>query len=83
LFSVINHSTMHKEKNVMVVLVRCSNDTCVPALESRLSDLIRDGLITAFFREGLWVNLGRTTPHHEAPLPRSTRRRLIATVSTL
>ncbi|GFE56125.1 hypothetical protein AOG1_00030 [Geobacter sp. AOG1] len=82
MFSIINRSTMHKEKNVMVVLVRCSNETCVPALESRLSDLIRDGLITAFLRDGLWINLGKTAPHHEAPPPKSTRR-LIATVAPL
>ncbi len=39
----------------MVVLVRCCNDVCVPALESHLNELISNGLITAFLRDGTWI----------------------------
>ena len=74
---------MPKEKNVMVVLVRCLNDICVPALESRLPDLIREGLITAFLRDGLWINLGMTTTHFEVSPPRNTRQHMISTAPLL
>ncbi len=39
----------------MVLLVRCSNNTCSVALKSRLADLINEGLVTAYLRNGEWV----------------------------
>ncbi|RII26419.1 MAG: hypothetical protein CXR31_12080 [Geobacter sp.] len=67
----------------MVVLVRCPNNTCVPALESRLPDLIREGLITAFFREGLWINMGKTAAHYEVSPPINTRQHMISAAPPL
>jgi hypothetical protein len=39
----------------MVLLVRCSDNTCSVALKSRLKELINEGLVTAFLRNGEWV----------------------------
>ena len=39
----------------MVLLVRCSNNTYSVALKSRLNQLVNEGLVTAFFRNGAWV----------------------------
>ncbi len=39
----------------MVVLVRCYDDTCTLALESRLTELINEGLVAEVLRDGTWV----------------------------
>ena len=39
----------------MVILVRCSDDTCSVALKSSLPGLIRDGLVSAILQNGEWV----------------------------
>ena len=49
----------------MIVLVRSVDNSCVPALESRLKRLIRDGLITAFLRDGVWVSTVPESLEHE------------------
>jgi len=67
----------------MVVLVRCSDDTCVPALEKHLSRLIHEGLITAFLRDGIWVSIGTSPGTHDITSPQRTTRRLTATVAPL
>jgi hypothetical protein len=57
----------------MVVLVRCTDNTVTVALESHLSQLIMEGLITSFLRAGNWIDTVnirpgrriRTAPHSE------------------
>ena len=39
----------------MILLVRCRDNTCSVALKSHLNDLINDGLVTAFLRNGEWI----------------------------
>ncbi|MBT1074566.1 GSU3473 family protein [Geobacter grbiciae] len=39
----------------MVVLVRCTDDTVTVAQGSKLSKLIKDGLVKSFLRSGVWV----------------------------
>ena len=39
----------------MVLLVRCKDNTCSVALKSRLNDLVNDGLVTAYLRNGEWI----------------------------
>lgn len=46
---------MAKEESAMVVLVRCYDDTCTLALESRLTELIDEGLVAEVLRNGIWV----------------------------
>ncbi len=46
---------MAKEESAMVVLVRCYDDTCTLALESRLTELINEGLVVEVLRDGTWV----------------------------
>lgn len=43
----------------MVLLVRCSDDTYSVALKSRLQELVNDGLVTAFLRNGEWIAAGK------------------------
>jgi hypothetical protein len=49
----------------MVLLVRCSDNTCSVALKSRLNDLVNAGLVTAFLRNGEWVAAERTRIRRE------------------
>jgi hypothetical protein len=49
----------------MVLLVRCSDNTCSVALKSRIKELINDGLITAYFQEGEWVVAEKTVIKRE------------------
>jgi hypothetical protein len=56
----------------MVILVRCSDDTCSLAMESLLPGLIRDGLVSAFLRNGEWVEAKRSVVagnRHDAMFP--------------
>ncbi len=46
----------------MVLLVRCSDNTCSVALKSRLNDLVNAGLVTAFLRNGEWIAAEKTGP---------------------
>lgn len=43
----------------MVILVRCCDDSCSLALKSHLPGLIKDGLVSAFLRNGEWVEAKR------------------------
>ncbi len=73
---------MAKEESAMVVLVRCYDDTCTLALESRLTELIDEGLVAAVLRNGTWVTTEPTRPWTgsvHAALPGS---RLAALVSS-
>lgn len=49
----------------MVLLVRCSDNTCSVALKSRLKELINDGLVTAFFQDGEWVVVAKNAVKRE------------------
>ena len=46
----------------MVVLVRCSDETCSVALKSCLDGLVKGGLITAYLENGEWVAVPRQMP---------------------
>ena len=39
----------------MVVLVRCSDNSCSVALKSHLKQLVNAGLVSAWLRNGEWV----------------------------
>ncbi len=54
----------------MVVLVRCSDDTYSVAMESRLDELVMEGLVTAYLRDGEWV-----TPRERRPAVLGVERR--------
>lgn len=49
----------------MVLLVRCNDNTCSVALKSRLNDLVRAGLVTAFLRNGEWITAEKTGKRRE------------------
>ena len=53
----------------MVLLVRCSDNTCSVALKSRLKDLINNGIVTAFLQDGEWVVAQKTVPKREYLTP--------------
>lgn len=54
----------------MVVLVRCTDDTVTAALESNLSQLIKDGLIKSFLRCGEWIDtVNRQPEQRKRPCP--------------
>ncbi len=46
---------MAKEESAMVVLVRCYDGTCTLALESRLTELIHEGMVAEVLRDGTWI----------------------------
>ncbi len=46
----------------MVVLVRCTDDTITVAQESKLSKLIKDGLIKSYLRSGEWMDAVNLQP---------------------
>ena len=57
----------------MVLLVRCSDNTCSVALKSRLNDLVNAGLVTAFLRDGQWITAEKTvTPRECTKVKQST-----------
>ncbi len=49
----------------MVLLVRCSDNTCSVALKSRLNDLVNEGLVTAYLRNGEWIAIEKSTSRRE------------------
>ena len=52
----------------MVVLVRCINNTVSVALRTNLTNLISDGLITAYLHGGDWIPvLNRPAERHTRP----------------
>jgi hypothetical protein len=55
----------------MVLLVRCRDNTCSVALESRLNDLVNDGLVTAYLRSDQWVTVQQREPRRicTSPIP--------------
>ncbi len=66
----------------MVVLVRCIDNTCSLALETRLDELIDDGLIAAFFRDGRWVGTDSTPRKYNHIHACRPEERLMAMVSS-
>ena len=44
----------------MVVLVRCSDNSCSVALKSHLKQLVNAGLVSAWLRNGEWVEAEKT-----------------------
>ena len=46
----------------MVVLVRCTDNSCSLALKSRLNDLVSAGLVTAYLHNGEWLSLTTAKP---------------------
>lgn len=62
----------------MVVLVRCLDRTCAPALESRLDDLISQGQITAFLCNGVWIEVVQKQEEYELPASKRTLPRITA-----
>jgi hypothetical protein len=44
----------------MVVLVRCSDNSCSVALKSHLHELVNAGLVSAWLRNGEWVEAKKT-----------------------
>jgi len=53
----------------MVLLVRCRDYTCSVALETRLNDLVSDGLVTAYLRNGQWVTVQQKEPRRIGTAP--------------
>ena len=66
----------------MVVLVRCIDNTCTLALEARLSELMHEGLISAFFHNDEWVRIERASSRREYLPSCHTDRRMTAMVSS-
>lgn len=66
----------------MVLLVRCCDGSCSLALKSRLGELIKEGLVTAFLRDGEWVLTGQHPARRDWPATRRPRERLAALVSS-
>lgn len=66
----------------MIVLVRCCDDTYSLALKSRLDHLVKDGLITAFLRDGEWILIGHPRERGDRTQQRIPKRRLAALVSS-
>jgi hypothetical protein len=60
----------------MVLLVRCRDNTCSVALESRLNDLVNEGLVTAYLRNGEWVAVPRKEPRRICTSPTQTQAML-------
>jgi len=54
----------------MVVLVRCTDDTITVAQESKLTQLIKDGLIKSYLRSGEWLDAAnRQVESRKRPTP--------------
>ena len=66
----------------MVLLVRCSNGSYSLALESRLDELINDGLVTAFLHAGEWITVGPLHLKHDSPVAKIPQGRVAAHMST-
>ena len=60
----------------MVVLVRCLDNTCAPALESCLDDLINQGQISAFLCNGIWIEVAQKQEEYEHPASKRTMPRI-------
>ncbi len=73
---------MAKEESPMVVLVRCYDGTCALALESRLTELIDEGLVAEVLRNGTWVTAEPTRPWTGSVHPALPGSRLAALVSS-
>jgi hypothetical protein len=66
----------------MVVLVRCYDDTCTLALESRLTELIDEGLVAEVLHNGTWVATEPMRPWTESAHPPLPENRVAALVSS-
>ena len=58
----------------MIVLVRCNDDTYSVAMESRIEELGKTGLIKAYLRDGEWekitsdIQFSRNCPERRRPV---------------
>jgi hypothetical protein len=66
----------------MVILVRCCDDTCSLALKSRLDELIKDGLVSAFLSDGEWIMIGHPPVRRDYVTSNRRKTRLAALVSS-
>lgn len=66
----------------MVILVRCCDGTCSLALKSRLAELIREGLVSAFLQDGQWIRTGHPPVKRDFPASKHPKGRLAALVSS-
>ena len=66
----------------MVILVRCVNGSYSLALESRLDELINDGLVTAFLNDGEWITAGPLHVKRDHPTAKIPQGRVAAHLST-
>jgi len=64
----------------MVALVRCCDGTYSVALQSRLNELITQGLISEYLQEGEWV-VAEQVVKWDYPPPKPSERRFAAVVS--
>jgi hypothetical protein len=52
----------------MVILIRRRDGICTIALESRLAELISDGLVSEFLRDNEWVATCQSAAAREYPV---------------
>ncbi len=73
---------MTKEESAMVVMVRCYDNTCTLALESRLTELINEGLVAEVLRNGAWVAAEPMQSWNDSAHPAQPGSRIAALVSS-
>ena len=66
----------------MIILVRCRDGIYTLALQSRVEELVEEGLVSAFFHEGEWKNVGKHLPSPCECSVSHPRRRIAALVSS-
>lgn len=66
----------------MVILVRCCDGTCSLALKSRLDELIKEGLVSAFLQDGEWIRTVHPPVKRDVPAAKRPKGRLAALVSS-
>ncbi len=60
----------------MVVLVRCCNGTYSLALESRLDELVKEGLVEAVLRDDEWLPVRHSVIRREETVEKGVRNRI-------
>ena len=66
----------------MVILVRCRNDVYSIALQSRVDELVREGLISAYLLNGEWVTTEHPLVRRECSVARTSQGKVAALVSS-
>ena len=69
----------------MIILVRCRDGIYSIALESRVEELVEEGLVSAVLHEGEWKNVGNKPYPYPYPCECTaspSRRRIAALVSS-